>query len=285
MKIILLFLILFGSFKYFSAQPIWIVNALKNIRRAVMVAQRTKNATKLAVALGKCANALPDAEINRLARIASKPNGLKEMNKILGAANLPGKLGVEAGHLVLQDTYLRVAIKNGRLSKKVAAEAMEQLGGTPGFTSLLSKINSSSFSQAKGHLRELEIALFAQKRGFTTISLGEKFADGLKKGDTDLDVFLFRNGKKFAIESKAYSGIVPDIMVKADAESLIAFCKEINNTIPVFCFETPPSAFAQYFLTKKGIKCLIGNSDEIIAKLDILSNIGDIKSILLKFCL
>ena len=268
---------LFGAlccgYSVYAAPPVWIVNAMNNIRRACIVAKNANRVSKIAVSLGKCANALPDDEIAGFAKIAAKPNGLKELNQILGKANFIGKYGDEAGHILLQDTYLRIAIKNGRLSPQMASEALERLGGTPGLTSLLSKVNSSSFSQAKGHLRELEIALSAQKRGFTPISLGQKFADGLKKGDTDLDVFIRRNGINFAIESKAYSGIVPDTMVKADAESLVAFCKEIKNTIPVFCFETPPSPAAQYFLSQRGVKCIVGTSDEIIAKLDIISTI------------
>ena len=103
--------------------------------------------------------------------------------------------------------------------------------------------------------------------------LGQKFADGVKKGDTDLDVFLRKNGRNFAIESKAYSGVVPDTMVKADAESLITFCRTIGGTTPVFCFETPPSGFTRHFLAEKGVKCLVGTPEEIMAKLDVLSNI------------
>lgn len=274
MKRVLLCSILFIlAFNAFAAQPIWVVKTMNNIRRAILVAQKAKTAGKVIAALGKCANALPDDEINRLAQIASKPNGLKEVGKILGKANYIGKYGDEAGHLILQDTYLRIALKNGQISKKVATEALEHLGGTSGLTTLLRKINSSSFSQAKGHLRELEIALAAQKRGFSTVSLGQKFADGLKKGDTDLDVLLRKGSKNFAIESKAYSGKVPDAMVKADAESLIAFCKEIDGTVPVFCFESMPSRTAQKFLSKRGIKCLVGTPDEIVAKLDILANL------------
>ncbi len=261
------------SLSAMAVQPLWVIRAANNIRRAVTVAKRAKTAGQLVVALGKCSNSLPDEEVGRLARIASRPNGLKELNQLLGRANFIGRYGDEAGHLILQDTYLRIAIKNGRLTEKTASEVFARLQGTPGLTSLLSKINSSNFSQAKGHMRELEIALSAQRRGFTTISLGQKFADGVKKGDTDLDVFLRKNGRNFAIESKAYSGVVPDTMVKADAESLITFCRTIGGTTPVFCFETPPSGFTRHFLAEKGVKCLVGTPEEIMAKLDVLSNI------------
>lgn len=270
----LLFIMLFLSLNVSAAQPVWVIKALNNIRRAIAVAQKTKTAGRMVIALGKCSNSLPDEEIGRLARVASKPDGIKELNKILGQANFIGRYGDDVGHMVLQDTYLRIAIRNGRLSERAASEVLNHLGGTPGLTSLLSKINSSNFSLAKGHLRELQIALTAQRRGFTPISLGQKFADGIKGADTDLDVFLRRNGRNYAIESKAYSGIVPDTMVRADTESLISFCQNIGETTPVFCFETPPSIFTKDFLTRKGVKCLVGTPDEIIAKLDILSNIG-----------
>lgn len=255
-----------------AAQPMWAVKTLVNIRRAMVLAQRAKTAGRAALALGAWSYALPDDEIAKLARVAAKNDGLAHWNQILGSANFIGKYGEEAGHLVLQDTYLRIAVKNGKMASDLAADTFKRLGGTPGLTSLLSKINSASFSQVKGHMRELEIALNAQKRGFSTVSLGQRFADGLKKGDTDLDVLLYRNGKNFAIESKAYSGLVPDTMVKADAESLIAFCQEIGGTVPVFCFETIPSDTAQFFLRSRGVRYFVGTPEEIVTKLDFIAS-------------
>lgn len=256
-----------------AAQPLWVVKTLQNIRRATLAASKAAKAGKAIAAVGKCAHALPDNEIEQLAKVAAKPEGLKEVGQILGAANYIGKYGDDAGHLVLQDAYLRIAIKNGKISANMADDVMKGLGGTPGLTTLLRKINSTSFSQAKGHMRELEIALQAQKRGFQPVALGEKFADGLKHADTDLDVLIRRGPRNFAIESKAYAGFVPDEMVKADAESLVVFCKEIGQTTPVFCFENAPSILAQDFLKRHGIKCLIGTAEEIAAQLDILSAI------------
>lgn len=256
-----------------APQPIWVVKTLNNIRKASIAASKAATAGKAIAAVGKCAHSLPDNEIEHLAKIAAKPEGLKEIGQLLGAANFIEKYGDEAGHLILQDTYLRIAIKNGKIPSSMADDVMKGLAGTPGLTTLLRKINSTSFSQAKGHMRELEIALQAQKRGFSPVSLGEKFADGLKHGDTDLDVLIRRGTKNFAIESKAYAGFVPDDMVKADAESLIVFCQEIGQTTPVFCFENPPSELAQAFLKRHGIKCLIGTAEEIAAKLDFLSSL------------
>ena len=256
-----------------APQLVWIVKTLNNIRRATVAASNAAKAGKVIAAVGKCAHALPDEEIDDLARIAAKPNGLHEVGQILGAVNYYEKYGDDAAELILQDTYLRIAIKNGKISPSMANDVMKGLAETPGLRSLLVKINSSSYSQAKGHMRELEIALQAQKRGFQPVSLGQKFADGIKHADTDLDVLIRRGSKNFAIESKAYAGFVPDDMVKADAESLLVFCKEIGQTTPVFCFESEPSILAREFLKNRGIKCLVGTAEEIAAKLDILSAI------------
>lgn len=267
---LLIIAFLLFSFNASAVQPVWVVQALNNIRRA---AAATSKGVKTAKTLGKCANALPDSKIDELADIADGPNGLKELNQILGKANYIARYGDDAGHIILQDTYLRIAIKNGRISKEMAEQAMENLPNAPGLTSLLGKINSTSFSQAKGHLRELELAIHSQQRGFTPVSFGQKFADGLKKGDTDLDVHLLRNGMNYAIESKAYAGHVPNDMIRADAESLLAFCKNVGNTKPVFCFETPPSEAVRLFLKERNITYLTGTASEIATKLDIISSL------------
>lgn len=270
---ILWILLLFLTINLQALQPVTFIKTANNIRKAVSVSSKTISIGKTALQLGKCANAIPDKEIAKLAQIATKPNGLKEINKILGKANYIGKFGSKAGNQILQDAYLRIAVKNGRLSSKIATEVLNHFNDIPGFRSLLSKINSSSFSQSKGHLRELEIALSAQKHGFSTLSFGQKFADGIKKGNTDLDVLLFKNGKKFAIESKAYINKVPDSMVKADVQSLLAFCKNQKGTVPVFCFETAPSRYAQKYLAKNKVKYIVGSAEEIATKLDILSSL------------
>ena len=257
-----------------DAAPIWVVQTANNLRRAARVAIAAKTGTQSAVVLGKCSNALPDDEIARLADIASRKGGVQEVGNILGKMELPLKYGEKTGHLILQDTYLRIAVQNGHLSTEVAANALKHLHGTPGLTSLLRKINSVSPSQVKGHLRELEIALNARQRGFQTVSLGQKFADGVKGSDTDLDVLLCRNGKNFAIESKAYSGFIPDSMARADAQSLAAFCKKIKNTVPVFCFENEPSQFTQAYLKMNNIQFIHGTPQELAAKLDIIASIN-----------
>lgn len=75
MKKIIIFCVLFTlTLNIMAVQPAWIVKTLNNIRRAMLVAKKGK---PVAMALGKCANALPDDEIKRLAQIAKEPDGLK----------------------------------------------------------------------------------------------------------------------------------------------------------------------------------------------------------------
>lgn len=269
----LLFIFLTIVFACHAASPTWVVTALNNLRRATQTALKAKSGIKAAVALGKCQHALSEAQVDDMARLASRPNGLEQVGKALGEMNLIGKYGDDVGHLILQDAYLRIAVKNGRLTSEVASATLKQIGGTPGLTALLRKINSVNPAVVKGHLRELEIGLRASERNFEVVSFGQKFADGLKRGNTDLDVFLRRGAKNYAVESKAYSGTVPNDMVRADAESLLVFCKEIGDTVPVFCFETMPSKFSLRWLSEKGVKAIVGTPEEVAAKLDVMSTI------------
>ena len=262
-------LVLLASELLSAVQPGWVVLALNNIRRAVTAG---KAAAETALILGKCEHALSETEIDKFAAIAKNKGGVKEVAKLMGDMKLPLKYGAEAGELILQDAFLRIAVKNGNISRELATDALKHLYGTPGLTGLFRKINSVSPAQVKGHLRELELAVTAKKKGFQVISLGQKFADGKKGGDTDLDLFLMRDGIKYAIESKAYAGMIPDSMARADAQSLTVFCKKIKKTVPVFCFEKEPSKFTQWYLDSKDIKYFCGSSEEIITKLDLISS-------------
>lgn len=255
-----------------AAPPCWAVKVANDIRKAAVVASKAKSASNAMLSLSKSSRALPDAEIEKFSQTLNT-QGLKALNKIIGKSEAIARCGDDARHLVLQNAYLRIAMRNKVLSADKAEEIFSRLGGTPGLTSLLSKINSTNFSQAKGHLRELEIALEARKRGFEVVSLGQRYYDGLKKAETDLDVLLKKGSKIFAIESKAYAGLVPDVMVKSDAESLVVFCSQIKNSIPVFCFDSSPSLIAQSFLSKRGVRCLTGSPKEIMTKLDVISSI------------
>ena len=272
MKLLVTVISLLAAGVVSAASPVWAVQTLGNVRKAAKLAQMARRTSQI-VRLGKCKNALPESEIRKLAGIAAEKGGLDKVGALLGAAKIPAKYGREAGHLVLQDAYLRIAVTNGKISRATAASVLKNLHGTEGLTALLRKINSVNPAQTKGHLRELEIALKAKERGFQTVSFGQKFADGLKKADTDLDVLLRRGRVNFAIESKAYSGNVSSIVVKEDAQSLAAFCGQVKKTVPVFCFEKEPSTTIKAYLKNHNVKCLWGSPEEISSKIDLLSTL------------
>ena len=199
-----------------------------------------------------------------------------EIDRLAQLAKLPGQLGPEVGKLRLTeferiDTFLRIAVKNNVLNSSQEA-AVRKMSDVDGLASLLSKINSSNVSQVKGHLKELDIGIACQERGGKVIAFGKKFNDGVKKADTDLDILLQMNGKKYAIESKAYQMEVGTDMIRADSHSLKHFCSQIDNgAIPMFCFDNMPADLTQRVLNAENIRFLVGTGEEICIKLATLS--------------
>lgn len=141
--------------------------------------------------------ALPEGEIVRLAGLGSKVGGTKDIGKYLGALKLPGP--------VLEDTYLRIAMEQGTITRVEAEGMMARLYDVPGFRSTLSKIVGASDVKTKGHLHELKLSDSAAEHGFKVEGIGASFRDVNKAGVTDIDVILTRNGKTVAIEAKDYS--------------------------------------------------------------------------------
>ena len=68
------------------------------------------------------AQALPDAEIVRLAKLAER-NGAKSVGEDLGKRALP--------EIVVADTYIRIAIHQGRVDRPEAQQMIDRLAGVP----------------------------------------------------------------------------------------------------------------------------------------------------------
>ena len=117
----------------------------------------------------KSAKALPDGEIVRLASLGSKTGGTKEIAQTLGKLNLPAE--------VLEDSYVRIAIQQSKISRSEAEGAFIRLRGTPGFRSTMSKIVGNSEVKTSGHLNELRIADNASQNGFKVNGIGVAFND------------------------------------------------------------------------------------------------------------
>lgn len=245
----------------YAVSPTWATKAIEVIN----VTRASGTVVKSVQRLGRFAGALPESEIVKLANICKNERGLEEVGQILGKGKYADN--------ILEDAYLRIALTNEKIPPAVASEAFEKLSGTPGFRTVLRKINSASASQAKGHMQELMIALESEKRGLKVAALGLKYSDGIKQAETDVDVILTTLNKSYAIESKAYAGDVPLDMVRADAKSLEIFCSNVKYTVPVFCFQNKPSVAVEKILQKYEIKSLYGTSEEICAQLDVMSRL------------
>lgn len=222
-------------------------------------------------ALKTVEHALPENQIDDLVKLSQKPNGWKQVGQELGKMNLIGKYGEKAGTLVLEDAYLRIAVKNGVIPLEKAVE-VQKLSGVKGLQSLLAKLNPLNPSVLKGRLQELEIGLECQKKGYSVIEFGRYFADGIKHGDTDLDLLVKINNKLVAIESKAYDSNIGMVVVSRDIDSLRIFCSKLESeAMPVFCFKNKPSKLVQKMLEEKEIECLFGTPEELVHWLDVLT--------------
>lgn len=224
------------------------------------VAIRGAKVAKATRGLGAIAGALPETEIAELAARCGKVGGLDEVGQILGRKLLNDSQ--------LEDAFLRMAVKNGRLNMAEAEKVFTELAGTPGLRTLARKVNSVSDVQARGHLQEMLIGLRSKERGMEVQEFGKRFDDGVKGAPTDIDVVLSRAGKRLAIESKAYEAEVPMDVVRADSVSLRAFCQSNPGTRPAFCFRNAPSRAIQKELQRREIECVAGDPEEIAAQLE-----------------
>lgn len=219
-------------------------------------------------------DALPESEIIKLSKISDETKGTVLVKKIIGKRNLP--------KLVQIDTYIRIAIYQGKISRKEAEEMFKYLQKVPGFNSALSKIIGNSTMKSNGHLNELRLALEAAKRRYKVVAIGQKFIDKMKKAPTDIDLILKKKNKLFVIESKDYASTtnLPLDKFRADLNTLVNFKKEQakENTILIFSISNVPRNRMQLkLLTKaanqKNVQLLFGKPEEIIHEIDMLGEI------------
>jgi len=216
---------------------------------------------------------LAEEEIIRLANITGLKNGTKQVGKILGNRYLPKD--------VLEDTYLRVALYRGKISKSEATKFYKNLGGVEGFSSTLSKVIGNSKNVTVGHLNELHIANSAVKNGFKVVGIGKKFNDGIKKSLTDIDILLHKNGRDILIEAKSYaSGTrMPLDKFKSDLDTLNSYEKITGReSLKIFTFTEKPRSEAllkqyQFWADKKGVQLIFGSPAEQMEQIKILERI------------
>lgn len=227
-----------------------------------------KQAPRAIYAIVKHPHVLPEGEIIRLAELGSKAGGTKDIGRHLGSLKLPGS--------VLEDTYLRIAMKQGTISRAEAEGMMARLHDVPGFRSTLSKIVGASGVKTKGHLHELRLSDNAAANGFKVEGIGISFQDINKAGVTDIDVILARNGRIIAIEAKDYSSgtLLPMDAFRADMDTLSQFAKINSSTriIKIFSMTNKPMNHHVALLLSKeanrrGVHLIYGSSSEQIQQI------------------
>lgn len=144
-------------------------------------------------------------DIARWADIAMKAGGTKIVRQELGQRNLPQEL--------LDDTFLRILVRQKRMQPSEAEAFFRTLHGIPGFGSALSKSMGASPAGTLGHLTEVRMAHQAIQKNFKVHGIGVRFSDPNKKADTDIDLVLEKRDALIAIEAKAYP---PDAFIPLD---------------------------------------------------------------------
>ena len=206
---------------------------------------------------------LVDKTIGYLSNLAREPNGAQKVGKYLSK-----KMLTPEGR---EDALLRIAVRNGVIDEDEAIGMFSRLSGVDGFGSTLGKVIGNRPSLAPGHLNELRIANRASQRGFSIKGIGIRFNDGIKKGDSDIDVVIERNGTVFALEAKDYASKAryPMDKFRGDMETLLKYksSRKEDGVIPVFSITRKPDHPGDWVILKKeterrGIMLIVGSPDE-----------------------
>jgi len=226
--------------------------------------------------LSNQAGVLSEDVIRKFAQMIKGPGDLAKVKKAIGEA----KLSSEA----IEDAYARIAIHRGSIKREEAESLFKNLHGVDGFGSTMAKVIGVNPAATRGHLNELRIANAAAERGYKVEGIGIKYSDGIKNRQTDLDVLISRNGKKFPVEAKDYDDLTLQSLsntMRPDMDSLVAYrnmASAPDKIHPVFTVTYRPSDPAvlqlmQKEADKRGIELIYGSPDEMIIQLEELAKL------------
>lgn len=252
-------------------------NAIKNGRKMFYSADIAQDSIQIGKAmLGKLADSVDDDVIEVCAKfVKSGRQSLDDVGAIIGEIFKRQKLAARERALLLNDAYLRIAQKAGRITAEDADDAFRLLKDSEGLHALVRKCCTKNVNQAAGHLYEFQQAVAFARKGFKVVGVGLKYFDGIKSAKTDLDLLVKKGNRIFLIESKHYTfgtGI-PDV-IRADADSLIKLkdClgRELGGSAsitPLFTFVVEPRPLLAKQLQMKGIPYFVGESEDVVAAL------------------
>ncbi len=213
--------------------------------------------------------ALNEDAIGELAIWATSNGGPRRVGIYLADLEIPETNRIE----ILEDTYLRILVAQKKLVRHEAEEFFKNLKSTPGFRETLRKISGNNPNASAGHLNELRLASSARRLGFNVREIAMPFNDGLKAGQTDIDLILEYNGNVLAIEAKDYSSStrLPMDSFRADMDSLVQYQNFSlgQNITKVFTLSHKPENLLDFQLIQKetsrrGVELFIGTPDEIM---------------------
>lgn len=217
--------------------------------------------------------ALPAAKIEKYAVMASKPGGTKLVGEELATLNLP--------NAVIEDTFARILVYQGRVSRSEADGWMKRLSGVDGFRAAMRKSMGASPANTIGHVNEIRLADSAAEANYRVRGIGVPFRDPNKSAPTDIDVLLESKKRLIAIEAKAYPAdrSVPLDTARADMETLAEYRKvnQDRNVLSVFAMTNRPSdenawKALQLAAEHHNVQLLVGPPSELVHQLRVIGN-------------
>lgn len=182
--------------------------------------------------------------------------GSKEVGSILHkmAAQLPDVQRV----IFLEQAYVLILVKQGRLTSQQADEIIRNLSGTPGLQKTLSKMCGMNNSKASGHSFEVLAANELKKSGYEIIEIGKIFDDGIKNAVTDIDIVAKKGNTTYIFEMKNYSptSITSNSLInfRADMQTLNSYANKNENVKSIFVISSKPMDINQDKLLKAAAK-------------------------------
>jgi hypothetical protein len=143
----------------------------------------------------------------------------------------------------------------------------------------MSKSMGASPAKTAGHFNEIRFADNAAQANIRVKDIGFLFNDSYKKGVTDIDIVLEKNGHLVAVEAKDYLSTTPIPLdsFRADMLSLAEFrrANPNSNVVPVFWITNKPSDPQVWKLLEAAaeqhkVELIVGSPSEAIHQIPLL---------------